>query len=203
MTFLLSKEKQGKELKEDEVLSRILKTADVSKGLALLGHSFGGASMVLVAQKESPTKGRINSLTTLDTWAFSLEDEALQKGMPPDSLSILSEGWLPHNNIESEQIMELHASGTSSLYYMPNSIHASFSDASSWLPSIISRQMNLRGQGENRHETIRACASACVNHITRSINGERTTVLNDKDYEPLIPVRSKVETESESSVTVD
>ena len=207
MTFLLSKKKQEKELKEEKVLSRILETADISKGLALLGHSFGGASMVLVAQKESPTKGRINSLTTLDTWAFSMEDEALQKGIPPGSLSILSEGWLPHNNIETEQIMKMHASGTSSLYYMPNSIHASISDVSSWLPSIISRQMNLRGQGENRHETIRACASACVNHITRSIKGEHT-ILNDKDYEPLLPVRSKdkssvVETESESSVTVD
>lgn len=179
------------EIKSDPLFSRVLEAIDPSKGVALFGHSFGAASMALTSasslresSSSSTMQTSINSVTMLDPWAFSLDDKMLKEGIIPPSvpyLSILSEGWV--TNPETLQILELHAKNPSKLYYMPRSVHASFSDAAWWLPRFITRRMGLRGPNERRHETVRSCANACVQHMFTSIR--KST--KKEDYAPLVP----------------
>jgi pimeloyl-ACP methyl ester carboxylesterase len=155
----------------DPLLQKVLQAADTTKGISLLGHSFGGASMVLTAQKHlaKSTYMSISSLSLLDCWAFSLDEEVLQAGIPDTlpTLSVLSEAWL--TNPERAQVLQLlqHSSEqqvTTSLH-APKSVHASFSDSVHWLPGFVSRKLGLRGKEEKRHDTIRSVAKACVAHM--------------------------------------
>jgi predicted dienelactone hydrolase len=205
MEFLLGEWRNEQTMTNDPLFTQVLESStDPSKGVALFGHSFGGASMALATatmQESSSAKQTfINSLTMLDPWAFSLEDKMLQEGIPSSIpfLSILSEGWL--TNPERYQILELHASNPSKLFYMPRSRHASFSDSAWWLPRFVTRRMGLRGPEEPRHETVRSCANACVQHITTAMrryedNSSPNVVdVDDKeeeeDYAPLLPFPS-------------
>jgi pimeloyl-ACP methyl ester carboxylesterase len=172
---------------DDPLVQKILQAADTTKGISLLGHSFGGASMVLTAQKHLATPlakstMSISSLSLLDCWAFSLEDEVLQAGIPDTlaTLSVLSEAWL--TNPETAQVKQLlqHSSEQQLVtsLYAPKSVHVSFSDSVNWLPGFALRKLRMRGKKEKGHETIRSVAKACVQHMQNPITC---------DYAPLKP----------------
>lgn len=153
---------------KDEMLDHVWKAADTQQGIHLVGHSFGGATMVqylqqLQQRQQEPYK--VESLSVLDCWAFSLPDSSLDQGIASTPmLSILSEAWL--TNPETDQVQQLlqHSSQVSS-WYIPNSVHTSFSDVVLWLPGFVTRAMGLRGRSEKMHETIRTSAIACVQHF--------------------------------------
>jgi dienelactone hydrolase len=164
----------------------ILKVADLDKGIALLGHSFGGAAMILTAQEyqkqQSATSTgteqgqtspiNFNSLNLLDPWAFSLDDETLNLGIQSSmpTLSILSESWVS-TNPEVQQVDAFHEQCENlKALYMPSSVHASFADSVSWLPGFVARKLYLRGKKERRFQTIPAVAKACVHHIQSSLD---------------------------------
>lgn len=155
---------------QNPIFAKVIQSVDQLKGVALLGHSFGGASMALTTQQDSSSVKFLNSLTMLDPWAFSLADEVLSEGIPEiSSLSILSETWVT-DNPESQQVLELHSNiEAPSIFYAPNSVHASFSDAVNFSPGFVTKRIGLRGKKERRHETIRACAKACTKNILNSI----------------------------------
>eukprot|EP00980_Cylindrotheca_fusiformis_P013284 scaffold3376_cov64-Cylindrotheca_fusiformis.AAC.1 len=184
----------------DPLFRQVLECIDPSKGAALVGHSFGGASMALLASNMADDKERmnggpsskniINSVTMFDPWAFALDDETIQERGIPKSisiLSILSENWAM-TNPETQQILELHHPNVKDendddpllLYYMPRSVHPSFSDAGWWLPRFLTRRMGLRGTKERRYETIQSCAKACIYHIQQQCCTSSTTT-NDAD----------------------
>jgi len=196
--FLAEKTEQGQvnDSSNDRLFSKVAQAIDQSKGVALFGHSFGGTTMALTTQQESiSSKGLINSLTMLDPWAFTLDDDALQKGIPSStSLSILSESWL--DNPENKQILQLHSttSPKDSLFYMPRSIHSSFSDTATWAPRFATRPLGLRGKKEKRHETIQSCANACINNIINSIESSEEKSV---DLAPLVPFPIMAEEEQE------
>lgn len=149
-------------------LQKVLSAADTTKGVALVGHSFGGASLIMAAQSflsNPDSKIQPTSLSVLDPWAFSLEEEVLNQGIDSiPMLSILSQGWL--TNPETAQVDTfLQNCPKSTNLYAPNSVHASFADSVSWLPGFILRKLYLRGANEKRHETIYAVANACVQQI--------------------------------------
>lgn len=146
------------------VLSKALRAVDTTKGLHLLGHSFGGATMVKF-QQDSKSGRTFDSLSVLDCWAFSLSQDSLGKGVHGvPFLSILSESWV--TNPETEQVKELlMSSSDAASFYIPNSLHISFSDAASWLPSLIAKRMRFRAPGEERFATIRSSSTACIHHM--------------------------------------
>jgi len=160
-------------------LQKILKSADLDKGVALVGHSFGGSTMVMQAQEyQSQSTSnlkltQINSLSILDPWAFSLEDKVLDAGLSSSmpTLSILSESWL--TNPETRQVDHLlrKCEKLDSLY-APRSVHASVADSVSWLPGFVGRKLYLRGKKEGRFQTITTVAKACVQHIKSSLGTE-------------------------------
>ena len=155
-------------------LQQILETADWEAGVALVGHSFGGASMALTVQEYSSSDTTkklppINSLGVLDPWAFSLDDQALQKGMDATipTLSILSEAWLTNPETAQVNAFLKNCPSLTSLY-APDSVHASVADSVSWLPGFLGRKLYLRGRQEGRFQTIPVVAQACVQHIMQA-----------------------------------
>ena len=80
-----------------------------------------------------------------------------------------------------------------SCYYIPKSVHASFSDAAHWLPGIVGRKMGLRGPGEKKHDTIRMAAQACARHFLWKQKQQSTLTAgrrnNDKYEKEQIPVQ--------------
>jgi dienelactone hydrolase len=129
--LLLDPEQKAEFFKENTKAQQIFQTiADTTTGVALLGHSFGGATMILTVQeylskKSTATKTTsssssssvqeqeqqqqqqppiISSLSVLDPWAFSLEDKVLHQGIPSSSgiptLTILSEAWLTNPEVD-------------------------------------------------------------------------------------------------------
>jgi pimeloyl-ACP methyl ester carboxylesterase len=169
---------------DDPLVQKVLQAADRTKGISLLGHSFGGASMVLTAAQMHLAKSTISisSLNLLDCWAFSLEEEVLEAGIPDTlpTLSVLSEAWL--TNPETAQVQQLlqHSSEQQLVtsLYAPNSLHVSFSDPVNWLPGFMLRKLRMRGKKEKGHETIRSVAKACVQHMQNP---------SACDYAPLEP----------------
>jgi pimeloyl-ACP methyl ester carboxylesterase len=169
---------------DDPLVQNVLQAADRTKGISLLGHSFGGASMVLTAAQMHLAKSTISisSLNLLDCWAFSLEEEVLEAGIPDTlpTLSVLSEAWL--TNPETAQVQQLlqHSSEQQLVtsLYAPNSLHVSFSDPVNWLPGFMLRKLRMRGKKEKGHETIRSVAKACVQHMQNP---------SACDYAPLEP----------------
>jgi platelet-activating factor acetylhydrolase len=149
-------------------IQKVLSAADTAKGVALVGHSFGGASMIMAAQLYLSTpdsKIQPTSLSVLDPWAFSLEEEVLTRGIDSiPTLSILSQSWL--TNPETAKVDAfLQNCLKSTTLYAPNSVHASVADSVSWLPGFILKKLYLRGANEKRHETIHSVAKACVQQI--------------------------------------
>jgi platelet-activating factor acetylhydrolase len=177
-------------------LQAILKVADFSKGIALLGHSFGGATMILAAQEyqkrrqsassssteqtgQQPPFINFNSLSLFDPWAFSLDDETLNLGIKSSvpTLSILSESWV-YTNPEVQQVDDFHEQCQNlKAWYMPNSVHTSFADSVSWLPGFVARKLYLRGKKERRFQTIPAVAKACAQHIQSSLGQTPDTIV--------------------------
>jgi len=195
----------------DPQLKKVLQAADRSKGVSLLGHSFGGASMVMTVREYQSRQAHDNalespvvSLNVLDPWAFSLEDVVLQEGVRSvPTLSILSESWL--QNRETDQVRQLlQNSEKVSSFYAPNSVHASFADSVTWLPGIVLRKFYMRGLNEQRFETIRAVASGCVQHIqsTLALKGEDIKEIGlEKAYHQLepYPVLEQLQTSEKSN----
>jgi platelet-activating factor acetylhydrolase len=162
--------------KMDAHTRAVLQAADMSRGISLVGHSFGGATMVLAVQEylsqhKKYERMQPSSVSLLDCWAFSLPDRVLQQGIPSiPTLSILSEAWL--TNPETAQVKHLlESSDNVTSLYAPGSVHASVSDSSTWLPGFVLRKFRLRGAQEKRHVTIRAAAEACVAHIRKAAVG--------------------------------
>ena len=133
--------------------------------LHLVGHSFGAATILLAAQRWLSSTNRSIApltLTALDAWNFPLSDDINGRGIPSTVsipiLSIISEEWL--TNPEVEPLKEfLRNSQPHCLlysYYAKNSMHQSFSDTQSWVPTPIAVQNENRGPQEDRHVTIRA-----------------------------------------------
>jgi hypothetical protein len=157
------------------LLQKVLWAGNTTKGAALVGHSFGAASMFLTAQKYveemkstnfSSHPGFPNSLSLLDPWAFALEDAVLAQGIPDTIpiLSVLSEAYM--NNPQTIQVVELLSNcGDVVSLYAPDSVHVSFTDSVSWVPAAIARRFNLRGKNEGIFQTIQATAQACVRNF--------------------------------------
>lgn len=189
----------------EEHVQKVLRAADKTKGVSLTGHSFGGASMVLAAQEyhsKPDSSIQPTSVSVLDPWAFSLEDEALQEGVRSiPTLSILSESWVTNPEVaQVKQLLEGSEKVTS--LYAPGSVHASFADSVSWIPGFALRKMHMRGAKEKRHETIRSVTKTCVEHIQNSMKScEKTPTVND--YLPLqpfhIPIGEQVQAETVAS----
>lgn len=172
---------------KEDITTQVFQAADRSQGVHLLGHSFGGATMVLAVQDETFAKRHpVKSLSLMDCWAFSLDDNALKKGCNSDSskgvggkgdfthstLHLLSEAWLTNPEVaEVNELLQNSSPPNNQIgkkvasYYVPNSVHASFSDAVCWFPGFVARKLWMRGPEEKRHETIRAAAQACVQHM--------------------------------------
>ena len=148
------------------LLEKVLRGADTEKGVHLLGHSFGGATMVKVAQELNHKDNNLRTISLLDCWAFALDDATLKKGCGTlPAFNILSHAWL--TNPETEQVVELLQSHQSSLasYSCPDSVHASFSDASLWFPRWIARRVGILGTKENRYVTIQKVAASVTAHM--------------------------------------
>ena len=182
-------ENQDNKISDDKegIIAQVFQAADRSQGVHLLGHSFGGATMVLAVQDETFAKRHpVKSLSLMDCWAFSLDDNALKKGcnsissenvnekgdFTHSTLHLLSEAWLTNPEVaEVKELLRNSSPPTNqngkkvASYYVPNSVHASFSDAVCWLPGFVARKLWMRGPEEKRHETIRAAAQACVQHM--------------------------------------
>jgi pimeloyl-ACP methyl ester carboxylesterase len=143
--------------------------ADASLPISFLGHSFGASAMAMTAQHlENSKLTTVNSVCLLDPWAFSMTNQALEKGLPLPLLSIFSESWTKSS--ETKHALELLANSQRAIsLYAPNSVHQSFSDTSCWLPSFVARKMYQRAATEGRHQTIRATARACVSHIRHAM----------------------------------
>lgn len=177
-------------------VQKIMKAVDLSKGISFLGHSFGGATLVLAAQKylrEAATNTQMKpfvpkSLSLLDVWAFPIEDQTLDQGVKLPILSVLSEGWVLTNSEVKQVDQLLEACPDASSFFIPRSSHASFSDAVNWLPRFIGAKLYLNGKKEKRYDTIPTAAKACVQHIQSALKGEGTNIatipdlLHEYDY---------------------
>jgi hypothetical protein len=113
--------------KSQEILMKLVGSTDPGQ-LHLMGHSFGGATQLLAAQRwtsashdtndDIDSLPHISSLTVLDAWAFSLKEDVVQQGLTPKQrqsvakrndgpfplLSIISEDWI--TNSETEHLKE-------------------------------------------------------------------------------------------------
>jgi len=162
----------NKETQSAELLHKILQSTN-SKQICLVGHSFGAATMVLVAQQQVPN---LNSVSLLDTWAFPLSDAVLNQGIPNlPVLSIFSESWTK-NRETSKVIQLLESTKDSNILWAPNTVHQSFADTGCWLPSPLAKRMHMRGKQEPKHEFSASVAHACVNHIRSALSSGNSSV---------------------------
>ena len=168
----------------DDPLRHPFDTADVSR-IALVGHSFGGATATLASQKyqDDPT---VRAAVVLDAWAFALSDEIISRGLPTPTLSILSEGWTRTTNEELPQIQDLlrNSAGLRSSLHIPGTVHQSHSDTPNWTPKFMSQRVGSRGS-ERLHDAHRAIAEATHMHIAAAIT-EETVVFDSSWHETLI-----------------
>jgi dienelactone hydrolase len=165
----------------------VLATCDPLK-LHLVGHSFGGVTQLLAAQRwaeerallvdtteknpSSPPPILPLSLTVCDSWNFALTDEQIAKGIPSRKgsgalpiLSFLSEEWTTFE--ERWATLEFlknsrDAPNTCQVesYFVKHAVHNSFSDAEAWFPTPIAKVDGTRGKEEDRHATINAVVAA-------------------------------------------
>mmetsp|Transcript_30607 Transcript_30607/g.50548 ORF Transcript_30607/g.50548 Transcript_30607/m.50548 type:complete len:411 (-) Transcript_30607:236-1468(-) len=158
------------------LLDKIVAATDTSQGVSLLGHSFGAATMALVEQRlasSASSSKQINSVAILDPWCFALPDTALQKGIvTAPVLSVLSEDWTT-NRETAQALVLLENSSRDNIVaslWAPGTVHQSFSDTNSWLPSFVAKKMVMRGAEEERFETPREVAKTCASHFERSLS---------------------------------
>lgn len=180
--FLKSGSKVSYKNSDDDVkiANAVLESFD-PMNLHLVGHSFGSLTQLLASQRWA-TQRLSNKTTTApivpltitvcDTWNFALSEAIVAKGIPktkdvsPPILSVISNEWVP--NPEVEPLKEFlrqsqpHCEVTS--YYAKNSMHQSFSDTEAWMPTSLAVSFENRGEGEERHVTIRAVVSAFSKH---------------------------------------
>lgn len=159
---------------KNERLEQVFAAADTSQGVHMVGHSFGGATMV-VASQDATLKSQIQSVSVLDCWAFSLEDAVLERGLEVPTLSVLSEAWLTNPEVAQVQQLLRNSTSVEHSYSIPKSVHSSFSDSTHWLPGVVTRRMGLRAPKERKHDTIRTAARACVAHIQQQMRQDETT----------------------------
>jgi len=194
LEFLVGNQKAGTDvpIAINPKLERILQACDTQTGVSLLGHSFGGASMILTAQEILKSKTiQLKALGVLDPWAFSLEDSAIQQGIPPSDLpllTILSEAWLTNpETAQVDQFLQTSAATNSNnvavkSFFVQNSVHASFADSVSWLPGIVGKKLGLRGKNEGLHQTIPNVAQQCVQHFQQKSSNAIMENLKDYDF---------------------
>ena len=187
-----------------------LSSSDTNGGISLVGHSFGGATMVKAIQDESfqnacggiqGNGGKISSLCLLDCWAFSLDDDTINKGcLDVPTLNIISENWAT-TNTEVYKLKEMLLNSKLDInngrsFYIPNSVHSSFSDACNWLPNLVNRKVSYtQGLKEKKHETISIAAKACIQHIQQKQKSKESL-----DVDGLVPYSLVDEAEKTNKV---
>ncbi|KAH9257885.1 hypothetical protein BASA81_003904 [Batrachochytrium salamandrivorans] len=120
--------------------NELARVMDLTK-IAMAGHSFGSATSVYVARTLPPQT--FCGLLLLDVWSFPLPDLALGAGGVP-VCSILSEPFA-HNN-EAELTRTLLQASNAMSFYLPGTVHSSFSDTPWWLPAWLGRRSGLLGK---------------------------------------------------------
>jgi len=168
----------------DQTLASLMAVADLSSGVSLLGHSFGGTTVALAQQRfqsstipptptSTSTTPIIKSVAVLDPWCFSLPDQSLNQGVSTTPLlSVLSARW--GHGPESSAVRRFLKNsdvGTLTSLYAPRSVHQSFSDTYCWLPGFVSRRMGMRGRGEGMHDTCWAVADVCARFFNGDVVG--------------------------------
>uniref|UniRef100_A0A7S4NDT3 1-alkyl-2-acetylglycerophosphocholine esterase n=1 Tax=Odontella aurita TaxID=265563 RepID=A0A7S4NDT3_9STRA len=136
----------------------------------LLGHSFGAATMTLVAQQLEEDKragsdvdtAEIGTVALLDPWLTPLEDQALDKGVSRPLLHVLSRSWC--EGPEFDATVRLTQAGLpnghpAALYAARRAQHASFSDAPNFFPGFLTKKVGVRGKDEPLYATHGAVAS--------------------------------------------
>ncbi len=134
------RKREGTTSEHADTLDAILQLTDKSR-VVLVGHSFGAASF-FVAAHELATKQPPTLAVLLDAWAFSLDDAVLEATPKPDAtpvplLSILSEEWTSNKEVFAVDKLLKASSSAGSLcgsYFVPQTVHHSFSDSSLWFP---------------------------------------------------------------------
>jgi len=145
------------------LLKNILAAAKIEDGFSLVGHSFGAATMTLVAQRKSFP---INSVSMLDPWCFSLTDSNLNEGITNiPLLTILSDAWTRSKELPQVITLLENSSCNNNCWWIPGTVHQSFADSANWFPSFLAHRMYMRGPSEPRHVTMSTVASMCVSHI--------------------------------------
>lgn len=124
--------------RSDNELARVM---DLTK-IAMAGHSFGSATSVYVA-RALPAQ-TFCGLLLLDVWSFPLPDLALGTGSDLPVCSLLSEPFA-HND-EAELTRTLLRASNAMSFYLPGTVHSSFSDTPWWLPAWLGRRSHLLGK---------------------------------------------------------
>jgi len=83
---------------------KLLDACDPSR-ISLVGHSFGGATMALAAQRLQPDNG-FRCVVMFDPWAFSLPGDVLDLGLGPSpGLAVMSEAWVDKDGTQIANLL--------------------------------------------------------------------------------------------------
>ena len=150
-------------------LGAILAACD-RRQTALMGHSFGGATMARAAQTLTG-RHAIACTVMLDTWLGALPSDAIAAAVPVPSLSIDSESWAASGGYHRSPMFA--ASRAAVAFVAPGTVHQSFSDSQLWAPSPLARRMAALGRAERRHRTHDAVARLASTFIRQCLTPPR------------------------------
>jgi len=106
----------------------------------LAGHSFGAASSVHISRA---WKNRFLGVVLMDPWSFPIPN--LEQGVDLPCCSVLSEDFEQNAEVHLTRTLLEKSPKLLCSYYVPGSVHSSFSDTPWWGPSWLAKRFKLRG----------------------------------------------------------
>lgn len=131
--------------------------------IAMAGHSFGAATATCAARALPPNT--FCGVLLLDVWAFPVPNLELGMGAQLPVCSLLSEQFY-HNNETAINKLLISSSNAMS-FYVPGTVHSSFSDTPWWLPPWLGRRVRLVGAQDRDvvQQTVLAVEADFLAHV--------------------------------------
>jgi len=148
-------------------VAALLAEADASGPPALIGHSFGATTMMLVCQRLQAINPRVAVL--LDPWSFAASEAECERGVPQPVGCVMSEAWTANKELFAVKAMLRRCPHLLATLCARGSRHQSISDTATWAPGLMAVKMGARGEREDAHATRRAMAEACHVLIQRTL----------------------------------
>lgn len=150
-----------------EVLNELEKQAEKfnfdPNQIALVGHSFGSASICKTAIRDK----RIKCVVGLDPWLFPLSDKDFTDALPIPAIFLTSQEWQWDDNIE--RMRKILSKNGGRIVYIKKILHLNFSDSPYLAPQFLLKKMAIIGESD-RDEVLEMMGILMASSLSSLLN---------------------------------